>query len=82
MKKLYRVELVYNQVVLAESVEDAEAIGRYHLEKGDPDRVHTNIVKTLEDIPYPWDGECFPYSSERNAGRTIKEMLESQLEIE
>lgn len=77
--KLFRVELSYNLVVLATSVEDAERNANYILRNEDdsePETIVANSIITCDELPIWWDGHCIPWSTNRRLNPESKNITE------
>lgn len=78
MKKLFRVQVICDVVVLAESLEQAEALLRdntldWRHELGDADYSATEVV-SMAQIP-EWMG-CLPYAEQGSEEKPCEEYLD------
>lgn len=68
MKKLYTVRVTYDYVVVADSVNDAYAVGQSYIKEALRDMpiqdVDLDVVEG--DNAYGWDDECVPYGGDGN----------------
>lgn len=80
--KLYKVEVVYQTVILAENEQEAERKAGYIIrneDDGDPTCVTAQEVSYLAQLPDPWDGDCRPWGERDPFDRTIGEILSGPL---
>ncbi len=68
MTKLYTIRVSYDYVVVADNVEDAEAIGRGYANDALSDVGIFDIdVDVQEGVSaYGWDDDCIPYGGDGN----------------
>ncbi len=76
MKKLYKVEVIFETVVLAMSREAAIAEGAYIVKHNDDTdtEVYAEEIKTLSGLPAGWSGDCLPWG-ENPMQETIEQIL-------
>jgi hypothetical protein len=79
MTKLYTVRVSYDYVVLADSVNDAYAVGQSYIKEALSDMpIHDVDVDIIEGVSaYGWDNECIPYGGDGNTrtGEYLKEQV-------
>jgi hypothetical protein len=76
--KLYKVEMTFETVVLAESSQAAEREARYNIGEEDPIECWVSGIRALGDLPDQWDGDCIPWGGGHNVKQhTIKQILEN-----
>lgn len=75
--QLFKVEMTFETVVLAESSQAAEIEAQYEIREEDPIECFVSTIRALRDLPDQWDGDCVPWGSGYNVKqRTIKQILE------
>lgn len=75
--KLYKVEVTYEIVMLAESREQAEQDAPYIIRNEDdstPNADATEITAEAE-LPGEWDARCLPFGTREKPERTIGQIL-------
>lgn len=74
---LYKVEVIFETVVRAESQFAAELLAEDIVKDEDDtaSSVFATGIKDLKDLPEPWDGSCRPWGETDPFDRTIKEIL-------
>jgi hypothetical protein len=68
MTKLYTVRVSYDYVVVADNVENAEAVGRGYAREalGDLSIFDVDIDIVGGASAYGWDDDCIPYGGDGN----------------
>lgn len=82
--KLYKVEVIYQTVILAESEQDAERNAGYVIKKeddADPQMIMAEEVTNVAQLPAPWDGECRPWGERDPMDRTIGQVLANMADM-
>ena len=77
--KLFKIEVTYETVILAENLAAAELLGPGIIKGTDESEntVWSSEIKTLGDLPPGWDGKCRPWGEEDPFDRTIEKILEN-----
>ena len=79
-KSLYRVKLVFDTVIAAETQAEAEREGRF-LAGSDfddpPNEVEIRPIRTVDDLPNPWVLKSIPWG-DHDCSRTVKDFLETK----
>jgi len=76
--KLYAVEVTFKTVVRAPDALAAELLAE-DVVKDEDDPADSAIayeIKTLDDLPSGWKGNCIPWGERDPMDRTIKEILD------
>ena len=71
MKKLYTVKLETEIVVVAESMIEAEDIGRASIHELGPDEIALATASLLRSLPGQWDENCCPYGDGHKSIKTL-----------
>lgn len=79
--KLYKVEVTYEIVMLAESREKAEQDAPYIVRNEDDSTPNTDAteIKSESELPCEWDKNCLPFGAIEKPQRTIGQILEKTL---
>lgn len=80
--KLYEIEFTVTAIVAAESKAEASLIADQEWREIKSDTSDDDIcidivreINNIEQLTYPWDGDCFPYGPPA-ADKRIKDYLE------
>lgn len=80
--KLYEIEFTVTAIVAAQSEQDASLVAEREWRKIKEDTSDGDIcidivreINNIEQLTYPWDGDCFPYGPTA-IDKRIKDYLE------
>lgn len=76
--KLFKVEITYEIVILAENWQSAEEEAPFILRNEDDSEpsVGATEIKSLKDLPFGWDAKCYPFKVKRDDKfESIEELL-------
>jgi len=84
MKKLYKVHITYETVILEESQEMAEKAAAYiirHESDDEPAIVVAEEITKPEDLPDGWNPQCYPWGNGDTGTRTIGEIISNNVPV-
>lgn len=75
MKKIFKIRVEYETVIMAESIKDAESIGETIIREIDdpPDMVNAEEILCIGDLPNKWNGDYIPWNTDDDD--TIEQIL-------
>ena len=79
MKKLFKVQLKFEEVVVARSEGEAIQIARNNQSEITKFSANVNVLGEMDsqyDLPPNWSPDCFPYGEDK--GRAIKDYFDKE----